>query len=133
MIVLDLPMPPSVNRIWRRRGGGGMYLAKEYQDWINRANNFLLAQKCKINGRQIKGRFELTLTISDRQRRGDLDNRLKTVLDFCQRVNLIENDKHAERIVLEWGNAPEGCRVRLAPFVSRADPPFAVAPDEAAA
>lgn len=130
MITLDLPMPPSVNRIWRRKGGGGMYLAKEYQDWIKQADGFLLAQKRELKGSAIKGPFELRLTISDRDRRGDLDNRLKTILDFCQRVNLISNDKHAEKITLQWGRAPEGCRVELQPFVSRSDPPFHVPPDQ---
>jgi Holliday junction resolvase RusA-like endonuclease len=59
----------------------------------------------------IRGRFEIEIIIA--RTVGDLDNRIKGVLDWCQSRHVIENDKHCEKITVEWGEAPRGCKVIL--------------------
>ena len=73
-IVIDLPTPISVNRIWRANKAG-----------LKRVT-------------------------------GDLDNRAKGVLDWLQSRSVIVDDKYCERLLLEWGEAPTGCRVTVRPL-----------------
>jgi crossover junction endodeoxyribonuclease RusA len=111
---LNLPMPPSVNSIWRtgrnrRTGKSVTYLDKKYTAWIVEADAMLLAQKPLP---KITGHFTAILTLDQNRRRGDADNRVKGVLDLLQRVGIIENDRFADRITVQWGEA-DGCSVQL--------------------
>lgn len=115
--IIALPFPPSVNRIWRTRtkanGKPGFYLDKRYATWKRVADNEYLANK--RHWKPVKGPFHITVTLNNQKRRGDADNRLKAVLDWLERVELIENDSLAESVLIRWGYAPEGCRVELSP------------------
>lgn len=115
--MIDLPMPPSANAIWRKKRGG-MYLSAEYQAWKRSCN-----QLCMMNRwhkQPVIGPYELTVTIDRAELRkgSDLGNREKPVSDFLQSAGIIENDNQAERIVLTWGLAPLGCRVTIEPSPS---------------
>jgi Holliday junction resolvase RusA-like endonuclease len=115
-IVLDLPVPPSVNRT-RRVDWAAVRTMKA---WSNVADAYVLAAK----GRTISPlklikipRFELIVALDEHQTRIDLDNGLKALIDYLRRIELIEDDspKHMRRIVVEWGRAPYGCRVTVRP------------------
>lgn len=112
MIVLDLPFPPSTNRLWRQRNRG-VYLAPEYKKWMREADAMLMAASALRGVKKIYGPFTAFITLDRGQRRMDLDNAIKGCLDFCQRIEVIANDSHCERLVCEWGVAPAGCRVTL--------------------
>lgn len=116
-VVIDLPFPPSVNRLWRSGGDGAsrVFLSKSYVKWKDAADVLLLSSK-GWRGKKICGAFSAEIAISPPkgQARGDLDNRIKAVCDFLQRVEIIENDKHCQRLLIEWvdiSRAPTGCRV----------------------
>jgi hypothetical protein len=40
---------------------------------------------------------------------------VKAAIDYLRRVGLIHNDdkRYLRRLVVEWGDAPEGCRLIL--------------------
>lgn len=116
-IVLDLPAPPSVNRV-RRINWKAVAVVNS---WKNVANAYVLAAK----GRQISPlkltkipRFELHIRMSEHHTKIDLDNGLKTLIDYLRSIDLIEDDspKHLRRLVVEWGTAPFGCRVTVRPL-----------------
>lgn len=110
MTIIDLPWPPSTNRIWRH-GRGRTYLDPRYAAWKREADATYLANKRKW--RPIKGQFNARITLDEtRPRRGDLDNRIKPILDFLQRVGLIENDSLLKALSVTWGDA-DGVRVEL--------------------
>ncbi len=110
-IVLDLPVPQSVNKT--RRVHWSSLAAKN--SWLHAAD--LLVMATRPRPKAIIGPWEMTVTMSDRLWRIDPDNGLKELIDFCRRIDLIENDspQFARRIVLEWGDAPEGCRITIRP------------------
>lgn len=117
--LIAIPFPPSVNRIWkpttRRRklkGKPGFYLDAKYTAWKGEADKVALAQKPLP---RIAGRFSARLVLDTARRRSntDADNRVKVVMDWLQRVEVITNDSQADRVSVEWGEAPEGCRVYL--------------------
>jgi crossover junction endodeoxyribonuclease RusA len=110
-IMIDLPMPPSVNRIWRatRAGPNKVSLSPEYKAWKKHADGLALSM-CQFRGlKTIVGPFEAKIVLQ--RQRGDIDNRSKGVLDWLQSRGVIADDKYCERLVLEWGEAPHGCRV----------------------
>lgn len=118
-IVLDLPVPPSVNRLWRASADDRrrVYRAPCYKQWLHEADALVIINRQGPRGRIIRGWFELHFAMSDGYpHKGDLDNRLKAALDFLQSREYVANDKHARKITLEWvppDQAPAGCRVTL--------------------
>lgn len=110
MISLDLPAPLSVNRTRRINWDAKPHI----KAWIRAADNLVRSQ-----GRlpeRISGQFQVTLTFPEGSRI-DLDNSPKQVIDYLRRLDLIANDspKHMRRVVLEFGDAPEGCHVTVTP------------------
>lgn len=115
-IIIDLPMPPSVNRIWRHNKAGPkkVSLSHEYMAWKKSAD-VLSMQLGQFRGvKTIVGKFVVTITVQ--RCRGDLDNRIKGVLDYLQSRAVIVDDKYCERITVQWGEAPAGCRVKVVPL-----------------
>jgi Holliday junction resolvase RusA-like endonuclease len=113
--VIALPFPPSTNRIWARGGHGNVTLSKDYRAWKEAADKFVLFTGDWRRAKKIPGPFraEIILDRSERKRAGDLDNRIKAVLDWCQSRELIRNDRDLERLGAAWGEAPHGCLVTL--------------------
>lgn len=113
-VVIDLPVPPSVNRIRKIDWANG----RVEKRWRQVADGFVLAAKCRsrdpLRLNRIP-RFELHITMSDKHTRMDLDNGIKVLIDYLRLIELIENDapKNMRRITVEWGHAPEGCRVTV--------------------
>ncbi len=119
-IVLDLPVPPSVNRT-RRSHGPGIRLVNE---WAKRADMMVMARRRPImRGEwQLQGRFEIEITVSERCR-SDLDNLPKSLIDYLRRIKIVRNDspKYMRKVTLQWGDAPEGVRVTVRPVLPSAE------------
>lgn len=109
-IVLDLPPPISVNRIWRK-SKCGVIKSMAYLRWIKRADAMLIELGQLKGVRPIPGKF--TALILVKRSNLDLDNNSKSVLDFLQSRNFIVNDRLCEELTLRWGDAPTGCRVTV--------------------
>lgn len=111
VIVLDLPAPPSVNRL-RKIDWDGWNVAR---NWRNRADPMVLWNRSKRRGQPIaiKGKVELDITISEGHTGIDADNGLKILIDYLRRIGAIEDDcqKFVRKITVQFGEAPEGCRV----------------------
>lgn len=111
-IVLDLPPPISVNRIWRKTKAG-VLKSPAYNRWIARADSMLLELDQVKGVKPISGRFVALIVV--KRSNLDLDNNSKCVLDFLQSRMFIVNDKLCEELTLRWGEAPTGCRVTVRP------------------
>lgn len=112
--VLELPVPPSVNRIWRTTGAGKGYKSKTYTDWLKHADLAIVVDR-KVAGRKvIAGPFSAIIEIRKPPNRCDIDNRVKAVLDFCQSRGFIVNDRDCQCVTAKWSFEPlRGCRVTL--------------------
>ena len=113
--VMDLPMPPSTNEIWRR-AGAKIILSGAYNDWRKRADMAVIANGCWRERVKMPGKFSADIIFNSKLRRKnmDLDNRIKAVLDWAQRVELITNDCLCEEVRARWMpiNGPD-CRLIL--------------------
>jgi Holliday junction resolvase RusA-like endonuclease len=120
-IVLDLPLPTSTNRIWRRghsrrTGNTWTYLSKSYQNWKLKAEAALKQQRPAMTVVRIEGPFDVDLVITKAKRfKLDLDNRIKSCLDFAVQSGLIQDDKFQNVVTVRWGKAPMGARLTLTP------------------
>ena len=76
-IAVDLPFPPSINRIWRS-ARGKVHRSKVYLDWATAADMTVMADR-QYPKRKIVAEF-CAHVVLDHSGRGDLDNRIKAVL-----------------------------------------------------
>lgn len=123
-ITLDLPLPPSLNKIWRPaiiKGKPALVKRKEYEEWIDDGVILVRSQARGKGWMKIQGPFMVISRMSPVGRgQKDLDNyTMKAILDLCQRTGVIANDKMNKAGGCLWGEAPLGIRVTLVPV---ADP-----------
>ena len=101
MILITLPLPPSVNSYWRsvtmRNGVSKVLISREGRAWKKTALQLALLQRPK----RIEGDIEVVLTVHFKDRRRDLDNAAKPVLDLLQAAGCYENDRQITRIRME--------------------------------
>jgi hypothetical protein len=112
--VLDIPRPPSVNRFKKMLGNKSPIVVR----WQRQADGYLTLRKPYP---RIKGAYELLVKFPiDEFTLFDGQNCVKALSDWLQRVEIIENDRYERRLVVEWGEAPVGCRVRIRPWMEAA-------------
>lgn len=100
-VMLELPAPISTNQLWSTRSGGGLYSSKRYRAWLYEAGAVLNSQRPGL----VAGPYALTLKVSSAWG-GDLDNAVKAVSDLLQHHGVIENDRLAQRILIERADVP---------------------------
>lgn len=118
-VMLDLPVPPSVNKTRRY----DMAATKLVQRWKDLAQPLVLAAKTSAaNPLKMSriDRFELAIVVSEDHTNMDLDNGIKTLIDYLKTIGVIKNDapKNLRGFSVIWGSradAPEGCRVFVRP------------------
>lgn len=109
--VLDIPLPPSVNQTRKINWRGH----KTHKAWRKAAGWHLRANgQYKAAPRRLQ-QYELTVTLDESKCRLDPDNPVKAAIDLLRSLEIITDDspKYARRIVVEWGEAPDGCRLTL--------------------
>ena len=113
-LVLEFPAPPSINRAGAERRLGNS--ASRVRRWRRAADAHLLVtgQHRKLDQR-IEGYFTIDI-VWDRSLVGDIDNRVKYLLDYLQYLRLFEDDSLCRAMTVGYGNVPDGCRVRLRPW-----------------
>jgi crossover junction endodeoxyribonuclease RusA len=89
-IKLSLPYPPSANRYWRQNPNGGVYVSEEAQDYKH--DVALLAGRTK----PIDGELRLTVRLYRPRKSGDLDNRLKIMIDALRRIAYTDDNQLVE-------------------------------------
>jgi Holliday junction resolvase RusA-like endonuclease len=115
-IVLDLPAPPSVNKLRKI----DWWQHKRAEKWKRAADGHVLVAKVRSDS-PIKlnrvPRFELRIILSEHHTKQDLDNSLKCLIDYLRHIELIADDaqRNMRKVSVEWGIAPEGCRVFVKP------------------
>jgi len=120
----ELPAPPSVNRFMGKLGNRSPIVRK----WVVQADMAFMCAKAWKKGdfTKIKCAYEAEF-IFGRRANSDLDNRIKPLMDYLQRIQIIENDRMCERIEVNWERigsrpgrwiAPGRVLVRLRPWMA---------------
>jgi Holliday junction resolvase RusA-like endonuclease len=111
-MVLQLPLPPSVNQFMRKLGNQ----SPKVKQWIKEADAHYYRNQAWWSTK-IFGRFECEIEFQ--RGRYDLDNRIKPLWDWLQRVEIVQNDRLCERLEVTWGPKNSGCLVRLRPWMEK--------------
>ncbi|KDS22718.1 RusA family crossover junction endodeoxyribonuclease [Bacteroides ovatus] len=102
IIIGKCPSKSNCYKIIQQRGKDGKYhgsLAKK--DALVMYEKSFYLQCSQYRNKQIKGLFELYLSVHYDTQRPDLDNCLKIVLDCLQSCRAIRNDRNCVKIVAE--------------------------------
>lgn len=87
-----LPIPPSLNNAFvNATGKRGRIKSDGYREWIR------IARFALPDGPRVVGPFEVTISLPAAMR-GDLDNRIKPVLDLLVKAGITADDRHCQSI-----------------------------------
>jgi len=111
-ITLDLPIPPSVNRLRRMDPAGN----RKRREFYQRADNFLALHGPRpAPVRVITDAYQLTIQIPESLSGIDLDNHCKCLIDYLVSREFVPDDakKYLRRLVVEWGSPSSACRISI--------------------
>lgn len=117
--VLDIPVPPSVNRTRKINYAALGQIAA----WRKHADVLLMASG-QLRGAIVNiPRYELEIILDEAKCRIDPDNVLKAAIDYLRRIEVIQDDspKHARKITVRWGKVEAGCRLIVTPLEAGRD------------
>ena len=105
---LHLPMPPSVNGLYRdRKGAKGRTKSKAYKAWISEAAMMVRNQATT----RFEGDVSLRFYFGPRNRRADLFNFVKAPEDLLVSQGIIEDDRFVTKGTVVWSEDVVGCIV----------------------
>lgn len=112
MIDIRLPLPPSVNALYRNVPGRGRVKTARYLTWLKAAGHALKDQKPK----KISGDYQLWLWCErpDKRRR-DLANLVKGIEDLLVAHGVVEDDSLCAEVHLYWMGTGRECVARIEP------------------
>jgi Holliday junction resolvase RusA-like endonuclease len=121
--VVDLPFPPSANKLWTAAGGGQLTRSRQYMAWKDQAGLEAVANGSWRRRIVMPARFTVAILLDsahrrldDGRRKRDGDNCIKPVLDWAQSVELVSDDSLCDGGEWRWvttAEAPAGCRLIL--------------------
>jgi Holliday junction resolvase RusA-like endonuclease len=104
MLELELPYPPSINHYWRRVGPRTL-ISREGR----RFRQNVLAILAALDVRPMEGRLDVQVEVfPPDNRRRDVDNVQKALLDALQHGGAYADDSQIVRLAIEKGEPVEG-------------------------
>lgn len=91
--------PPSKSNTYKIVKHLNSYTLAKTKEVKKFESDFKLQVRPYVNKIKIKGQFSLTVAVYFRNKKQDLDNSLKVILDCLQDLGVIENDNLCRRIV----------------------------------
>lgn len=109
--IFTIPFPPSVNHMFFNVPGKGRVKSNAYRVWRSAAGWDIKAAKPE----KFNGPVEVLITLERKTMRGDIDNRIKAILDVLVDMDVLVDDKQVEKVSAEWGTI-SGARVEVRPY-----------------
>jgi crossover junction endodeoxyribonuclease RusA len=107
MVTLTLPWPPSANHYYRRVGHATL-ISKEGRRYRQR----VVGEALLAGSPRVEGRLSVRIVASPPdQRRRDLDNLQKSLLDALQHAGVYGDDSQIDRIEVVRGTLTPGGKV----------------------
>jgi crossover junction endodeoxyribonuclease RusA len=112
MLILDLPLPPSVNHYWGQHGHR-RYVSKAGVAFKSQVSDYVIEYRVPKLG---TARIAMTVVLFPKDRRKqDIDNRIKALWDALADAGVFDNDEQIDTLFIERGEIKKngGCRVYL--------------------
>lgn len=116
MKTIILPLPPSLNNIFGNKPKflrgikkGGRFKTQAYKAWLTAAGWTLKADGAWY----VAGPVRVSVRLPEKMR-GDIDNRVKPLLDILVAHKRIDDDKNVKQLSVSkcWGDA-KTCRIEI--------------------
>ena len=105
MIVLNLPLPPSVNS-YRTIFRGRMGISKAGRQYKEQVSDYVAEYNVPKLG---KARLEFQVTLYPRDRRKqDIDNRIKALWDALTDAGVFDDDEQIDVLIVHRGEIKKG-------------------------
>lgn len=115
-LVLLLPFPPSVNKLYHNAPGKGRAKSRHYKEWLTLAGYNVKAMCGPLSGavfpRGVEVALDLTLERKQGSRRIDIDNAAKAVCDLMTAMRVWHDDSQVADLHIGYGPVT-GCRVAI--------------------
>lgn len=119
-VSFTMPMPPSVNQIFRNLPGKGRVKTGAYDDWRAFAVTSIRRQQIAA----LTGRVLVLFGVERMSLSADIDNRIKAMLDAMVEARVIVDDRYVTGFAVAWLPAANGlAHVQVLP-VARLDLKF---------
>ena len=112
MLILDLPLPPSVNHYWGQHGHR-RYVSKAGIAFKTQVSEYVIDYRVPKLG---TARLAMTVVLFPKDRRKqDIDNRIKALWDALADAGVFDNDEQIDTLFIERGEIKKGggCRVYI--------------------
>lgn len=112
MVILDLPLPPSVNHYWGQHGHR-RYVSKAGVAFKAQVSDYVIEYRVPKLG---TARLAMTVVLFPKDRRKqDIDNRIKALWDALADSGVFDNDEQIDTLFIERGEIKKGggCRVYI--------------------
>jgi crossover junction endodeoxyribonuclease RusA len=112
MVILDLPLPPSVNHYWGQHGHR-RYVSKAGVAFKAQVSDYVIEYRVPKLG---MARLAMTVVLFPKDRRKqDIDNRIKALWDALADAGVFDNDEQIDTLFIERGEIKKdgGCRVYI--------------------
>ena len=110
MISLTLPLPPSVNGLYANVPKAGRVKTARYKAWLAEAGWEVKRQI--LTPPMILGPVRVCIRVSGSGKRGDLDGRIKAVLDLLTVQRIWRDDRQVEELHTRFADI-EGAEVTI--------------------
>jgi crossover junction endodeoxyribonuclease RusA len=112
MLILDLPLPPSVNHYWGQHGHR-RFVSKAGVAFKEKVAEYVIDYRVPKLG---TARLAMTVVLFPKDRRKqDIDNRIKALWDALADSGVFDNDEQIDTLFIERGEIKKGggCRVYI--------------------
>lgn len=97
-ITFTLPVPPSVNQLFRNVPGKGRVKTRAYEDWQGHAKVVIRLQQVL----PVSGRVLVVFGVERQSAAADIDNRIKAMLDVIVAAKIINDDNQVTAFAAAW-------------------------------
>ena len=105
MLVLDLPLPPSVNHYWGQHGHR-RYVSKAGVAFKQQVAEYVIDYRVPKLG---TARLAMTVVLFPKDRRKqDIDNRIKALWDALADAGVFDNDEQIDVLMVQRGEIKKG-------------------------
>jgi len=105
MLVLNLPLPPSVNHYWGVHGHR-RFVSKAGKEFKIAVQDYVIENRVPKLGEK---RLQMQVTLYPRDRRKqDIDNRIKALWDALAEAGVFDNDEQIDILIVQRGEIRKG-------------------------